>query len=78
MKLNSSYSCADVPSMQSDQSQFGEKQGWKSAFLALLIISALMLSLRLSGAAFLILEFEFSLIYLPTILAGLLFLRVRN
>ena len=64
--------------MQSVQGRLDEGQGWALAFLVLLIVSIIMLGMRLSGAAFLILEFEFSLIYLPTILAGLLLVRLRR
>jgi TRAP-type C4-dicarboxylate transport system permease small subunit len=49
-----------------------ERKLWLFAFLVLLLVSLWMLTMRLLNSAFLALDFEASLIYLPTILAGLI------
>lgn len=46
--------------------------------MVLVLISLVTALLRVSGVPFLILEFELSLIYLPTILAGLILAVVRR
>jgi hypothetical protein len=60
--------------MQVGKHGINERQSWKFAFVFLLIVSAGMLALRAAGAAFLVPEFEFSLVYLPTILAAVAYL----
>lgn len=47
-----------------------EKKAWIYAFLILLIISLTMLTMRIMGKEFLVLEFEVAVIYFPTVLAG--------
>jgi hypothetical protein len=49
-----------------------ERNAWVYAFVILLITSALMLALRVSGRAFLVPEFETALIYFPTALAAII------
>jgi hypothetical protein len=48
-----------------------EKKSWIYAFTILLVISIAMLTMRLAGKAFLVLDFELALVYIPTILAGI-------
>ena len=59
-----------------------ETKLWISAFIILLLVSIWVLVMRVMNAAFLALEFEFSIIYLPTFLAGIiafyLSLKARN
>jgi TRAP-type C4-dicarboxylate transport system permease small subunit len=47
-----------------------ERRLWVFAFLILMLVSFWMLTTRLLNSAFLSLEMEASLIYLPTALAG--------
>jgi len=56
-----------------------ETKPWLYAFLILVIVSACMLTLRLLDAQFLPTEFEVTLVYLPTALAGIitLYLNMR-
>jgi hypothetical protein len=49
-----------------------ERRLWFFAFLILLLVSLWILTMRLLNSAFLALDFEVSLIYLPTLLAGLI------
>ncbi len=49
---------------------FDERKSWIYAFLILLIISIIMLTMRVLGKEFLVLEFEVALVYFPTVLAG--------
>jgi TRAP-type C4-dicarboxylate transport system permease small subunit len=57
-----------------------ERRLWVFAFLILLLVSIWMLAMRILNTAFLALDFEVSLIYLPTVLAGLiaLYLSLRT
>jgi predicted tellurium resistance membrane protein TerC len=48
-----------------------DEKAWVYAFAILLLVSVAMLALRLSGRQFLVLEFETSLIYFPTVLSGI-------
>ena len=43
---------------------------WIYAFAILLLVSIWMLAMRLMNSSFLPLDFEASLVYLPTVLAG--------
>jgi hypothetical protein len=49
-----------------------EKTAWTYAFLILLLVSAAMIVLRLTGKQFLVFEFEVALIYFPTVLSGMI------
>jgi ABC-type branched-subunit amino acid transport system permease subunit len=49
-----------------------QKRPWLYAFLILGLVSAWMLTMRLLNMQFLTPEFEISLIYLPTALAGII------
>lgn len=64
--------------MHTQGTRLTEEKGWRLAFLVLVLISLVTALLRVSGVPFLILEFELSLIYLPTILAGLILAVVRR
>ena len=60
----------------------GERTLWLFAFLILLLVSLWILTMRLMNAAFLALDFEVTIVYLPTVLAGMivlyLFLRTKS
>lgn len=49
-----------------------EKKTWIYAFVVLLLVSVWMLTTRLLQSSFLALDFEIALIYLPTVLAGII------
>jgi hypothetical protein len=49
-----------------------ENKPWIYAFLILLLVSIYMFGLRIMNASFLQTDFEVSLVYLPTVLAGLI------
>ena len=49
-----------------------EKKLWLSAFVILILVSLWMLTMRLSNDPFLALEFEVTLVYLPTVLGGII------
>jgi hypothetical protein len=49
-----------------------DETAWIYAFVILALASLAMLALRLSGKEFLVLEFEITLIYFPTMLAGII------
>ena len=49
-----------------------ERKPWLYAFIILGLVSAWMLTMRLLNMQFLTPEFEVSLIYLPTTLAGII------
>ena len=59
-----------------------EAKLWVSAFIILLLVSIWILVMRVMNAAFLALEFEIAIVYLPTFLAGMiafyLSLKARN
>ena len=46
------------------------RRPWQYAFLILVLVSISMLTLRLMNLAFLAIDFEVTLVYLPTALAG--------
>jgi hypothetical protein len=48
-----------------------ERRGWTYAFMILLLVSVWMLSMRLANAPLLVLDFEVTLVYLPTALAAI-------
>jgi TRAP-type C4-dicarboxylate transport system permease small subunit len=58
-----------------------EAKLWVFAFLILLAVSSLILAMRVMKSAFLALDFEVMIVYLPTALAGAialyLFLRTK-
>jgi len=62
--------------MAASDSQSEERRPWIYAFLILLLISLLMLTLRLMNTPILALDFEVSLIYLPTVLSGIIVFQV--
>jgi hypothetical protein len=47
-----------------------ERRLWVFAFLVLLLVSLWVLAMRIFNSAFLSIELEASLVYLPTVLAG--------
>jgi TRAP-type C4-dicarboxylate transport system permease small subunit len=49
-----------------------ERTSWTYAFLILLLVSAWTLLMRVMKSPFLMLDFEVSVVYLPTALAGIL------
>jgi TRAP-type C4-dicarboxylate transport system permease small subunit len=49
-----------------------DKKPWLYAFLILALVSAWMIVMRLLNTPFLQPEFEIALIYLPTVLAGVI------
>lgn len=49
-----------------------ESRLWVFAFTILLLVSTWILVMRLMNAAFLALEFEVAIVYLPTFLAGMI------
>jgi len=51
--------------------QAEDKKTWLYAFIILLLVSLWMLTMRLMNISFLALDFEAALVYLPTILAGI-------
>ena len=57
-----------------------ERRSWISALVILLLVSLWMLTMRFMNSAFLMLDFEVSIVYFPTILAALvvLYLSLRS
>jgi len=64
--------------MTASNSQVEERKPWVYAFVILLLVSLWMLTLRLMNTPFLALDFEVSLVYLPTILAGIIVLQITR
>jgi len=62
--------------MAASESQGEERRPWIYAFLILLVASLWMLTMRLINTSFLALDFEVALIYVPTILAGIIVFQV--
>jgi len=58
--------------MAASENQAEERKPWFYAFAILLLVSAWMLIMRLMHNPFLALDFEVSLVYLPTALAGII------
>jgi len=58
--------------MPPSANQTEEKKTWAYAFIILAAVSAWILGTRLTGGAFLAFEFELLLVYLPTVLAGII------
>jgi hypothetical protein len=58
--------------MAASNSQSDDRRPWIYAFLLLLLASVVMLAMRLMNTPFLALDFEVSLVYLPTVLAGII------
>jgi TRAP-type C4-dicarboxylate transport system permease small subunit len=58
--------------MAASDTQAEERKPWLYAFAILLLVSAWMLTMRLMSNPFLALDFEVSLVYLPTALAGII------
>jgi len=56
--------------MRTSTTQTEDRKPWTYAFVVLLLVSVWMLILRLMNNPFLALDFEVSLVYLPTALAG--------
>ncbi len=55
-----------------------ERKLWLYAFGILLLVSLWLLALRLFNSAFLALDFEVTLVYLPTVLAGIIALYLHR
>ncbi len=49
-----------------------ERRLWFYAFVVLLLVSLWILAMRLFNSAFLALDFEVTLVYFPTVLAGVI------
>ncbi|MGA8903504.1 MAG: hypothetical protein WB661_00675 [Candidatus Bathyarchaeia archaeon] len=49
-----------------------ERRLWLFAFLILLVVSVSILTMRLLQSAFLAIDFEVMIVYLPTALAGII------
>jgi TRAP-type C4-dicarboxylate transport system permease small subunit len=64
--------------MAASESPIEERKPWVYAFIILLFVSLWMLTLRLMNNPFLALDFEVSLVYLPTILAGIIVLQITR
>jgi hypothetical protein len=64
--------------MTGSASTSDEKNAWTYAFIILLVVSIAMLTLRLAGKAFLVVEFEIALVYFPTILSGIIALYMKT
>ena len=62
--------------MAASDSESEERRPWIYAFLILLLVSLWMVTVRLMNTPFLALDFEVALIYIPTIIAGIIVLRV--
>lgn len=62
--------------MAASNSQSEERGPWIYAFVILLFVSVLVLTMRLMNTPFLALDFEVSLVYLPTVLAGIIVVQV--
>jgi len=60
--------------MVASETPSGEKKSWLYAFVILLLVSSWMLSMRILNIPFLMLDFEVVVIYVPTILAGIILL----
>jgi TRAP-type C4-dicarboxylate transport system permease small subunit len=64
--------------MGTSSPQDEERKPWAYAFAVLLIVSACMIILRVMSNPFLALDFEVSLVYLPTVLAGAIVLHLTR
>jgi hypothetical protein len=53
-----------------------ERRSWISALVILLLVSLWMLTMRFMNSAFLMLDFEVSIVYFPTVLAALVVLHL--
>ena len=53
-------------------SQAEDDKTWSYAFIILILVSTWMLLMRLMNNPFLSLNFEISLVYLPTVLSGII------
>lgn len=60
------YSLAASPNSEN------ERRLWLFAFLILLVVSVSILTMRLLQSAFLAIDFEVMIVYLPTALAGII------
>ncbi|MGA3109361.1 MAG: hypothetical protein ABSD99_07870 [Candidatus Bathyarchaeia archaeon] len=49
-----------------------DKKTWSYAFIILILVSIWMLLMRLMNSSFIPLDFEISLVYLPTVLSGII------
>ncbi len=49
-----------------------DKKTWSYAFIILVLVSIWMLLMRLMNSSFIPLDFEVSLVYLPTVLSGII------
>jgi TRAP-type C4-dicarboxylate transport system permease small subunit len=64
--------------MAASDTQVEERKPWIYAFVILLLVSAWMLTMRLLNNPFLALDFEVSLVYLPTALAGIIVIQTTR
>ncbi len=67
--------------METQQRSQDERRLWLYAFAILLLVSLWMLLMRIFNNPFLLPEFEITVVYMPTVLAGMitlyLFVRAR-
>ena len=64
--------------MAASDTQNEERRPWIYGFLILLVVSLCTLTMRLMNSPFLALDFEVSLVYLPTVLAGIIVFQVAR
>ena len=64
--------------MNASNSQIEDHKSWTYAFVILVIVSLSVLILRIMNQSFLSLDFEISLFYLPTVLAGIVAFQVSR
>lgn len=55
-----------------------DRKSWAYAFLIMLLLSGLMLGLRLASLSFLALDFELLVIYVPTLIAAVVYVYVAR
>ncbi len=60
--------------MVTSESASDERKTWTYAFVILLLVSSWILVMRLSNNPFLAQDFEITVVYLPTVLAGIIVL----
>lgn len=58
--------------MTASETRSDERKSWLYVFVILLLVSFWLLVLRLLNLSFLVLDFELVVVYIPTILAGII------
>jgi predicted tellurium resistance membrane protein TerC len=64
--------------MAASGTQTEERRPWVYAFIILLLVSLWMLTMRLLNSPFLAPDFELSLVYVPTVLAGIIVIQLSR